>query len=60
MTFTRSHTRPSQKDLGVMVNPYVAYRWDHQMHVEGVGGGVAGSEPMSTAVRMEPKQTLEI
>jgi hypothetical protein len=26
----------------------------------GGGGGVAGSQPMSTAVHMEPKYTLEI
>jgi hypothetical protein len=25
----------------------------------GEGGGVAGSQPMSTAVHMEPKQTLD-
>jgi hypothetical protein len=27
MTFTSSQTRPRQKDLGVMVNPLVTYRW---------------------------------
>ncbi len=29
MTYTRSHTRPSQTDLGVMVNPLVTYRWSY-------------------------------
>ncbi len=28
--------------------------------MRGGGGGVAGSQPMSTAVHMEPKYTLEM